>query len=156
MYHVKTMHCILSVLYTVKQYENVQPDIYYIKRLLYKAIHQKPFSRKEKRRIRILSVKCRGLLIELDGRLEEKNDKIGRIALMNDLCYNYYLAESFILRLQNKQLDTCIARIDSINKDIEDFNKNYENEHYIEKDEQKYTQFTAELFQDFKFCAQVL
>lgn len=144
---LKKIQCILSILYTVEKYENVESDIKYVKRLLYKTVHNKPFSVKEEQKINDLLYKYNQLLKSiLTG--EENKYKIGRIALLNDLCYNYYRTESMILTWQDKNLDSCIENIHSINKDIELFNKKYNDYNYVENNEKKYLQYTYELFKE--------
>lgn len=145
MEQLKEIQCILSILYTIEKYEYVQPDIRYMKRLLRKAVQHRPFSTKEEQRIEKLSSKYNQLLNSVMTE-EENKYKIGRIALLNDLCYNYYKTESMVFMLQNKKIDSCIANINSINKDIEMFNRNYENSLYIENNEKKYLQHIQQLF----------
>lgn len=149
MQKLKSIQCILSILYTIEDYEYVQPDIRYMKRLLRKAVNHKPFSDRDNQKIERLSTKYHQLLRSVIDE-EKKKNKIGRIALMNDLCYNYYKAESLVLMLQDKDLDSCIAHINLINRDIELFNQNYENDNYIEKNEKKYFQYIHQLFNEFE------
>ncbi len=149
MEQLKEIQCILSILYTIEKYEYVQPDIRYMKRLLRKAVQHRPFSTKEEQRIEKLSSKYNQLLNSVMTE-EENKYKIGRIALLNDLCYNYYKTESMVFMLQNKKIDSCIANINSINKDIEMFNRNYENSLYIENNEKKYLQHIQQLFDGFE------
>lgn len=148
MQKLKLIQCILSILYTVQDHENVQPDIRYMQRLLYKAVNHKSFSEKDNQKIENLSSKYHQLLKSV--MMEEEKNKIGRIALMNDLCYNYYKVESLVLMMQDKNLDSCIANINLINRDIEFFNQNYENDMYIEKNEKKYFQYIHQLFEGFE------
>lgn len=148
MQKLKLIQCILSILYTVQDHENVQPDIRYMQRLLHKAVNHKSFSEKDNQKIENLSSKYHQLLKSV--MMEEEKNKIGRIALMNDLCYNYYKAESLVLMMQDKNLDSCIANINLINRDIELFNQNYENDMYIEKNEKKYFQYIHQLFEGFE------
>lgn len=148
MQKLKLIQCILSILYTVQDHENVQPDIRYMQRLLYKAVNHKSFSEKDNQKIENLSSKYHQLLKSV--MMEEEKNKIGRIALMNDLCYNYYKVESLVLMMQDKNLDSCIANINLINRDIELFNQNYENDMYIEKNEKKYFQYIHQLFEGFE------
>lgn len=149
MEQLKEIQCILSILYTIEKYEYVQPDIRYMKRLLRKAVQHRPFSTKEEQRIEKLSSKYNQLLNSVMTE-EENKYKIGRIALLNDLCYNYYKTESMVFMLQDKKIDSCIANINSINKDIEMFNRNYENSLYIENNEKKYLQHIQQLFDGFE------
>lgn len=148
MEQLKEIQCILSILYTIEKYEYVQPDIRYMQRLLYKAVNHKSFSEKDNQKIENLSSKYHQLLKSV--MMEEEKNKIGRIALMNDLCYNYYKVESLVLMMQDKNLDSCIANINLINRDIELFNQNYENDMYIEKNEKKYFQYIHQLFEGFE------
>lgn len=149
MEQLKEIQCILSILYTIEKYEYVQPDIRYMERLLRKAVQHRPFSTKEEQRIEKLSSKYNQLLNSVMTE-EENKYKIGRIALLNDLCYNYYKTESMVFMLQDKKIDSCIANINSINKDIEMFNRNYENSLYIENNEKKYLQHIQQLFDGFE------
>ena len=116
-----------------------------MQKLLHKAVNHKSFSEKENQKIKKLSLKYQQLLKSVLSE-EEKKNKVGRIALMNDLCYNYYKTESLILILQDKKLDSCIANINKINRDIELFNQNYKNNRYVEKNERKYFQYIRQLF----------
>jgi hypothetical protein len=120
-----------------------------MQRLLHKAVNHKSFSEKENQKIKNLSLKYQQLLKSVMSE-EEKKNKVGRIALMNDLCYNYYKTESLILILQDKKLDSCIANINKINRDIELFNQNYNNNKYVEKNEKKYFQYIHRLFAGFE------
>lgn len=149
MEQLKEIQCVLSILYTIEKYEYVQPDIRYMKRLLRKAVQHRPFSAKEEQRIEKLSSKYNQLLNSVMTE-EENKYKIGRIALLNDLCYNYYKTESMVFMLQDKKIDSCIANINSINKDIEMFNRNYENSLYVENNEKKYLQYIQQLFDGFE------
>jgi Trp operon repressor len=149
MQKLKLIQCILSILYTVEDHENVQPDIRYMQRLLHKAVNHKSFSERENEKIENLSLKYQQLLKSVMSE-EEKKNKVGRIALMNDLCYNYYKTESLILILQDKKLDSCIENINKINRDIELFNQNYKNNKYVEKNEKKYFQYIQQLFSGFE------
>lgn len=149
MQKLKLIQCILSILYTIEGHENVQPDIQYMQKLLHKAVNHKSFSEIENQKIKNLSLKYQQLLKSVMSE-EGKKNKVGRIALMNDLCYNYYKTESIILILQDKKIDSCIANINRINRDIELFNKNYRNNEYIEKNEKKYFRYIRQLFSDFE------
>lgn len=149
---VKKIQYILSILLTIENHEYVQPDIRCMKRLLRKAVRHKPLSWKEKQRMDELFLKYSQLLRNVIT-VEENDNKIGRVALLNDLCYNYYKTESMVLLLQNKNLDSCIANIKSINQDIESFNKNYGNRIYVENNEKKYIRQTQKLFGEFETSA---
>lgn len=152
MNQVKKIQYILSILLTIENHEYVQPDIRCMKRLLRKAVRHKPLSWKEKQRMDELFLKYSQLLRNVIT-VEENDNKIGRVALLNDLCYNYYKTESMVLLLQNKNLDSCIANIKSINQDIESFNKNYGNRIYVENNEKKYIRQTQKLFGEFETSA---
>ncbi|QUH21952.1 hypothetical protein [Alkaliphilus sp. B6464] len=148
MYETHIIQCLLSILYTIKEHENVNKEIKVLNKLLRKTLRNRFLSEIEIKFLAELSNKYSYLL----NILLENNHKnrIEKIATMNNLCYNYFKAESFILLLQKKDITHLIKQIDYINKDINEFNSNYDNENFLINIEKKYKSLINKFFQVIK------
>lgn len=143
-HETRIIQCILSILYTINNVHMTNSEIEQLNKILIKLIRNETLADKDRIYLKEQTYKYSMFINQIVN--EGNENRIGKIAIMNDLCYNYYKTESEILLLQNKDINRCVKQINIINKDIEQFNKYYDNEKFLNKIELKYNNFVSHFF----------